>query len=127
MIQHSREKTPHAELDKRRFPRLSIDLDALYRIKDMKHHSYEATTVNVSFGGVCFKAEDVLPAGSIVEMKIFLAEGDCVIIVMKAVWNTCESSGIHLVGAQIIGGPEEHIERFKRFCSLHLLYPPSRY
>ena len=73
--------------ERRRFPRLGVAVDIQYKILPDSIAYETGATSNISAGGICLILYDALPAGSILELNIYLPDEQPIIKAKgKIVW-----------------------------------------
>lgn len=65
--------------ERRRFPRLSVAVDIQYRIIPDAIAYETGATANISAGGICLIIYEALNVGSVLELNIYLPDGQPII------------------------------------------------
>ena len=108
------------EKERRDFGRAPVPFDVRYRIYGELGESWHAlTTMNISAGGMRFRAEDLIEVGACLEIEIGLPGSPAPLVVQgKVVWSRLLGSGVSENGVQFMAmTPEqhEHIDGLVRF------------
>lgn len=62
--------------ERRKYPRFELNLDARYKILDYEQIFKYTRTSNISAEGLCFESNEVLKAGSYVELEVDLKDNN---------------------------------------------------
>lgn len=101
--------------DKRFSERTPIELAASYGMAE-EESSETATVINISQEGFCFQTDQMLKAGSEVELSVDLEDDSNVTIPVRVAWNKkIGDTGIYMVGVQIIDASGKEFDRFLDF------------
>lgn len=74
--------------ERRKFPRISVELFVRYKILDTPAQAFEAQTKNISGGGVCLITREELKPGTIVAMDIrFPRSQEPVVVSGRVIWS----------------------------------------
>lgn len=65
--------------DRRRFPRLNVTVDIQYRLLPEAVAYATGATSNISAGGICIILYEEVPVGSVLELNIYLPDGQPII------------------------------------------------
>jgi len=108
------------EKERRDFGRVPVPFSVRYRIYGELGESWHGiTTINISAGGMRFRADDLLEVGSQLEIEIALPGSPAPLIVQgKVVWSQSLGVGASENGVQFMAmTPEqhEHIDSLVRF------------
>lgn len=114
------------EIEKRAYRRLEIQLDVVCKDAETQHVLKDIYIVNIDHQGIGFISQLKHECGEHLNMTVTLDEGQAVDVKCEVVW--CEpivGQEGYKVGVKIIDTKEEDLERFQKFYSLKLLYPPN--
>lgn len=76
-------------IERRKYPRFKLKVDAKYRIIDSEEAWKHAGTRNISAEGLCFEAGEKLNAGTHVELEVDLKDdGPAVCIIGEIRWSS---------------------------------------
>lgn len=110
--------------ERRQHKRLEVELEAAYRIID-KESQYSSSVLNISFNGIKLVLDREIAGGSKLELKVSLETTEVVRLIGEVRWcRKDEGQASYIAGLLIIKGKEDGRERFERYYTLRLLYPP---
>ncbi len=113
--------------ERRRTPRLDLQLPSHYRVVNEQRSAYQATVVNVGGGGLCFVSNTRFKLDAQIELQINLRPHQVVTIKTKVIWVKPLTKGTYKVGVKIIDATKEDEEEFIQFyCHQVLILPKSR-
>ena len=97
--------------ERRRFPRLQVELIVRYKILETSEQHCEATTKDISAGGVCLITREQLKAGSSLAVDIKLPQQtEPVMAVGRVVWSNVSRLGLSPGGHQRYDNGIEFVE-----------------
>ena len=106
--------------DRRRFPRLDVEVDVRYRIisglsegkaKKVERKFEKRQTRDISPLGVCIETGRHLPVDSILEMRFGFPEKSCTGI-GRVVWSRdIEDNGVYFTGVEFLAVDHGHIDQ----------------
>ncbi len=109
--------------EKRRYPRVSIDLPATFELVGEEENVAVATTVNISEQGLCFNCREKLIKGQYVRLKIFLPDHRSVVLDVEVKWVKEQDLLVmeeYLIGVELRNGNDADAVLFQKFCQYHL-------
>lgn len=113
--------------ERRRTPRLDLQLPSHYRPVSEHRSVYQATVVNVGGNGLCFVSSTRFKPDAEIELQINLRTHQVVTIKTKVIWIRPLGKMTYKVGVKIINATREDEEEFIRFyCHQVLILPRSR-
>jgi len=75
-------------LAKRKYPRFSKNCQVRFKVVELDQMPMEGTTVNISGGGLCFRSDDEMPAGSMLALEIRIPNAPAPVMAMgKLLWQ----------------------------------------
>lgn len=77
-------KESHQE-NRREFPRVNLELKAVYRVLNLERNEGNAEIQNLSYGGLMFISSDALTTGDLLDIIIYYKAGD-ISFNAKVVW-----------------------------------------
>jgi hypothetical protein len=117
--------------ERRRYPRIELNLDAKYKILDYEQVFQFTKAQNVSAEGVCFESHDLLKPGVYVQLEIDLKDDFApVSMVAEIRWvgdaKSCGSKK-YINGVKMISMPPKDEARFLKYYCGKLIEKLSTY
>ena len=89
----------NAKKERRKFPRLKLELIVRYKILADSAGNLEAQTIDISAGGVCLVTRERIKTGTVLVMDIKFPQSDKPVIVEgRAIWSAESSLGLSPAG-----------------------------
>lgn len=107
--------------ERRRYPRIELNLDAKYKVLDYEQVFHFTKTQNISAEGVCFMSSDILKPGIFVQLDVDLKDDDPpVSMVAEIRWAEdikSDDGKKYINGVKIMSMPAKDEARFlKYYC-----------
>jgi hypothetical protein len=117
--------------ERRRYPRIELNLDAKYKVLDYEQVFQFTKTQNVSAEGVCFESGDPLKPGVYVQLEVDLKDDfPPVSMVAEIRWigDIKSDQGKHYInGVKVISMPPKDEARFLKYYCAKLIEKLSTY
>jgi len=85
--------------ERRRFPRITLELIVRYKVLNLTEEQVDAQTKNISAGGVCLVAREKMVAGTKVAMEIKFPGSDKPVVANgRVIWSRESSLGLSPAG-----------------------------
>ncbi|HLF17840.1 MAG TPA: PilZ domain-containing protein [Candidatus Omnitrophota bacterium] len=99
--------------ERRYYQRSPVELAAYYSVVGSGSLTHEATVINISAGGFCFYAQQMLPTGTPVELVIDLKPKEEIKIKVKTAWSKkIGDTGDFMIGVKIDDATGTDLEKF---------------
>jgi len=117
--------------ERRRYPRIELNLDAKYKVLDYEQAFQFTKTQNISAEGVCFKSCDFLKPGIFVQLDVGLKDNNPpVSMVAEIRWaedTKPDGDKKYINGVKIISMPAKDEVRFLKYYCAKMVEKLSAY
>lgn len=110
-------------IERRKYPRFELKVQAKYRVLDPKEFCSVGSTRNISAEGICFESDEVLKVGTYVHLEVNLGDEESTAsLIGRVVWfSEVKDVGLkkrrYINGLKLIDIPKSDEARFlKYYC-----------
>ncbi|MFC1666579.1 PilZ domain-containing protein [Candidatus Omnitrophota bacterium] len=108
-------------IERRRYPRFELRVQAKYRVMDPKEFCSVGSTRNISAEGICFESDELLRLGVYVQLEVNLGDEESTAsLIGKVAWsseikNVALKKKKYVNGLKLIDIPKTDETRFLKF------------